>query len=156
MNSTLMIEKVKGFLYLGDYNKDEEPGFGIIKVFPYICPGDYEKTKERAILESHHLKNYHYNIFVRSEREVDDISRILLIHGFHHQVTKKNSGNIIRQWFSLLDDNPLDYLVYDETSIWVEVEENSLEDFINLVKSLRGTHSYRNIYQGNDEIFYIV
>lgn len=151
-----MIEKVKGFLYLGDYSKDEEPGFGIIRVLPYICLEDYEKTKERAILESHHLKNYHYNILVRSKEAVEDISRVLLIHDFYYRVIKKNSGDIIRQWFSLLNTNPLDYLVHDEFSIQVKVDENNLEKFIDMIKNLRETHSYRNIYQGNDEIFYIV
>lgn len=154
MISTL-IEKVKGFLYIGDYSENEKPRFGIIRVLPYICLGDYEKTKERAILDSHHLRNYKYKILVRSEKAVSDITSILLRNDLKYKIRKEQVEKT-RQWFSITEPNLLKYLEHDERSILVDVTEENLDKFIEIIKDLRKTHSYRNIYQGKDEIFYIV
>lgn len=149
MSSTL-IEKIKGFLYLG--GKEEK--FGIIKVFPYLCPGNMEKTKERAILESHHLKKYRYEIHVRSKAAIEDITKTLIRHDFRYKV-KNGKEEIGRQWFSTESDL-LKYLVYDEATIYVGVIEEELETFVEMIKELQERLSYRNIYQGEDEAFYIV
>lgn len=153
MNSTL-IEKIKGFLYLGNYQDNEEKEFGIIKVFPYLCPDNLEKTKERAICESHHLRSYKYQIYVRSKVAIEDITKVLICNDFSCRVKNEKEENI-RQWFSTESDL-LRYLVYDEARISVRVEENELERFVEIIKGLRESHSYRNIYLGEDEAFYIV
>jgi Tat protein secretion system quality control protein TatD with DNase activity len=163
-----MIEKIKDYLYLDNYQEGETEGFSIITVYPYLNfdGNKVEDDENRAIEYSHHSKHCKYLISVRSKEAQDEILSILESFDFpgnpisdctlnmNEAELRDYKVSIVRKWFQLSAADIIkarDFMVSRSgLGIKTNVPFTRLSEFRKLIHDLRTTRSYRNLWKDED------